>query len=48
MKRIRTEMETDLAVIPGGLMSVLQLLDVSVNMPFKDNVRNGWQNVDMS
>jgi hypothetical protein len=38
-KRILTEMKTDLAVIPGGLTSVLQPLDVSVNKPFKDNVR---------
>jgi hypothetical protein len=38
-KRILTEMKTDLAVIPGGLTSVLQLLNVSVNKPFKDNVR---------
>jgi hypothetical protein len=32
------EMKTDLAVIPGGLMSVLQPPDVSVNKLFKDNV----------
>jgi hypothetical protein len=32
-------MKTDLAVIPGGLTSVLQPLDVSVNKRFKDNVR---------
>jgi hypothetical protein len=38
-KRIFTEMKTDLAVIPGGLTSVLQPLDVSVKRPFKDNVR---------
>jgi hypothetical protein len=31
-------MKTNLAVIPGGLTSVLQPLDVSVNKPFKDNV----------
>jgi hypothetical protein len=32
-------MKTDLAVIPGGLTSVVQPLDVSVNEPFKENVR---------
>ena len=33
---------TDLAVIPGGLTSVLQPLDVSVNKPFKDHLRGLW------
>ncbi|KAH8019839.1 hypothetical protein HPB51_022811 [Rhipicephalus microplus] len=33
------ELRTDLAVIPGGLTSILQRLDVSLNKPFKDNVR---------
>ena len=33
---------TDLAVIPGGLTSLLQLLDVSLNKPFKDRVRKKW------
>jgi hypothetical protein len=51
-KRILTEMKTDLAVIPGGLTSVSQPLDVSDNKPFKDNVRKlytQWTaNVDMS
>jgi hypothetical protein len=32
-------MNTDLPVISGGLASVLQPTDVSVNKPFKDNVR---------
>ena len=33
---------TDLAVIPGGLTSVLQPLDVCLNKPFKDRVRQKW------
>jgi hypothetical protein len=39
MKIILMEMQTDLTVIPGGLTSVLQPLDVSVNKPCKDSVR---------
>jgi hypothetical protein len=31
-----------LAVIPAGLTSVCQPLDVSINKPFKDNMRNEW------
>ena len=33
---------TDLAVIPGGLTSILQPLDVSLNKPFKDGVKKRW------
>ena len=33
---------TNLAVIPGGLTSLVQPLDVSLNKPFKDNVRKRW------
>jgi hypothetical protein len=31
-----------LAVIPAGLTSVCQPLDVSINKPFKDNMRKEW------
>lgn len=33
---------TDLAVIPGGLTSLLQPLDVCLNKPFKDRVKEIW------
>jgi hypothetical protein len=36
---------TDLVVIPGGMTSQLQVLDVAVNKPFKDHLRqlyNDW------
>ena len=34
--------KTDLVVIPGGLSSVLQPLDVSVNKPFKHHIRQSY------
>jgi len=34
-KRLATKLKTHLTVIPGGLTSQLQPLDVSVNKPFK-------------
>ena len=42
MKRSLKSENTDLAVIPGGLTSVLQPLDVCLNKPFKDRVRQRW------
>lgn len=33
---------TDVAVIPGGLTSVVQPLDVCLNKPFKDKLRQKW------
>ncbi|CAG8851885.1 9676_t:CDS:2, partial [Gigaspora margarita] len=33
---------TDLAVIPGSLTSIYQLLDVCINKPFKNKLRNYW------
>ena len=42
VKRSLKSENTDLAVIPGGLTSVLQPLDVCLNKPFKDRVRQRW------
>lgn len=36
------EVKTHLAVIPGGLTSQLQSLDVSINKPFKVFMREEW------
>ena len=32
-----------LAVIPGGLMKLLQPLDLSLSKPFKENLRKCWE-----
>ena len=36
------EQNTDIAVIPGGLTSLVQPLDVSINKLFKDMMRKEW------
>ena len=33
------KMNTELVIIPGGITSVLQPMDVSINKPFKDRLR---------
>ena len=33
---------TDITMIPGGLKSLVQPLDVSINKPFKDMMRKEW------
>jgi hypothetical protein len=35
-------MKTEFVVIPGGLTSVLQPMDVSINKPFKDRLRQKY------
>lgn len=39
VKKLMRETKTQLAVIPGGMTSVLQPLDVCLNKPFKDRMR---------
>ena len=42
VKQETVKLNTDLAVIPGGLISVLQPLDVCLNKPFKEKMRQKW------
>ena len=41
-KNLAASSKTHLAVIPGGLTSQLQPLDVSINKPFKQAIREEW------
>lgn len=47
-KEAAVELKTHLAVIPGGLASMLQPLDVSINKPFKQAIRHEWNQFMMS
>ena len=35
--------DTDVAVIPGSLMPLIQPLDVSINRPFKQQMQHMWE-----
>jgi len=41
-KRLATKLKTHLTVIPGGLTSQLQPLDISVNKSFKRFMHEEW------
>jgi len=40
---IKNHHKTEVAIIPGGMTSILQPLDVGVNRPFKAMLRGKWQ-----
>ncbi|CAG8669115.1 9172_t:CDS:2, partial [Paraglomus brasilianum] len=42
IKNIALSDKTDSAIIPGGLTSIVQPLDVCINKPFKDRLREKW------
>ena len=48
VKQQLRENKTATAVIPGGLTSLVQPLDVSLNKPFKDRLREKWMTWMMS
>ncbi|GFS53788.1 hypothetical protein TNCV_731621 [Trichonephila clavipes] len=41
-KKLLTECNTDIAVIPGELTSLVQPLDVRINKPFKQSLKRQW------
>ena len=43
VKSYAKKCKIDQAVIPGGLTGILQPLDVVINKPFKDRLRQLWQ-----
>ena len=43
IKYLLEELDTEVAVIPGGCTSVLQPLDVGINKPVKDRLRKAFQ-----
>ena len=42
VKKQLRKMNTELVVIPGGMTSVLQPMDISINKPFKDRLRQQY------
>ena len=42
LKEIVAKCSTDLVIIPGGMTSQLQVMDVSCNRPFKQEMRKRW------
>ena len=42
LKHLKKQHKTDVAIIPGGMTSILQPLDVSVSKPFKNKLRDLW------
>ena len=48
LKQQLRENKTATAVIPGGLASLVQPLDVCLNKPFKDRLREKWMTWMMS
>lgn len=43
IRRTLQSLNTECAVIPGGMTGLLQPLDVCINKPFKDRLRSKWQ-----